>query len=150
MAAGWTMSAGSSLWLTILVLTCMLCDVDYRQWRLWTQVHGRSHSFDLFLPARFAAILLVYPKYIQELHHLRHAVGHLLANMSHTIRKHNSRRSAAYMSPNLLSSLQALLPIQTATDTQGVEFFPTTVNEVYDAMTAIARHNDGSSPCPIK
>jgi hypothetical protein len=57
----------SSLWLTILVLRCMLCDVDYRQWRQWSQVHGRSHSLDLFLSTRFAAILLIYQKSMQEL-----------------------------------------------------------------------------------
>jgi hypothetical protein len=34
----------------------MLCDVDYRKWRLWSEVHGRSHSLDLFPSVSFAAI----------------------------------------------------------------------------------------------
>jgi hypothetical protein len=36
----------------------VICDVDCRQWRLWSQVHGRSHSLDLFLPVKFAATIL--------------------------------------------------------------------------------------------
>jgi hypothetical protein len=84
---------------------------------LWSQIHSRSHSFDLFLPAKFAAILLVYPKFMQELQHLRHTVGHLLANMSHTVRKHNSRPSET--SPYVPQSLVKCTSLAANSDSHG-------------------------------
>jgi hypothetical protein len=84
--------------------------------------------FDLFLSARFAAILLMYLEIHAGVaaclthHQLFGTRSVLILSETTTL----ARSNAFYVSTNLW--LQAMLLIQTGTDTQGMEHFSTTVN----------------------